>query len=221
MANAAADGPCDAGPTTTTELIARAKAEGLAITYVNEVLPAGLVDLFVYQPNTLSAMPTATEISKFVKNYFELPDEFQPISGVSGLIIAARRASAGGRKIRQLRIMGHGHRGIVRIGSELVQVADLADRNSTLVTELAKLKEYLDVEISVVILDHCLAGSSKELLTRLSEIWGGVAVRGFLDYQVWEHDRVQVGQGPYQQCRGNECRLGVETVRIEAAKSGQ
>ena len=81
---------------------------------------------------------------------------------MSGLIIAARRAAAGGRKIRQLRVMGHGARGIVRIGSELVQVADLADGNAALVKELAKLKEYLDVKRSVVILDHCLAGNSKE-----------------------------------------------------------
>ena len=59
------------------------------------------------------------------------------------------------------------------------------------------------------------------LLVGLSQVWGGVAVRGFFDYQVWEHDRVQVGQGTYQQCRGNACNLGVEMVRIEAAKSVQ
>lgn len=206
---------------TTTDLIARAKADSLTITYVNEALPANLVDLFVYQPNILSATPTLNEIEKFIKNYFKLPDEFQPISGVSGLIIAARRAAAGGRKIRQLRIMGHGHRGMVRIGAELVQVEYLADPNSALVKELARLAEFLDVERSVVILDHCLAGNSKELLVRLSEIWGGVAVRGFFDYQTWEHDRVQVGQGKYQQCRGSECQLGVETVRVEAATSAQ
>src|SRR5262249_50425733 len=139
---------------TTTDLIARAKADSLTITYVNEALPANLVDLFVYQPNILSATPTLNEIEKFIKNYFKLPDEFQPISGVSGLIIAARRAAAGGRKIRQLRIMGHGHRGMVRIGAELVQVEYLADPNSALVKELARLAEFLDVERSVVILDH-------------------------------------------------------------------
>jgi hypothetical protein len=147
-----------------------------------------------------------------------LPPGFQPISGVSGLIIAARRACSGGRKLRQLRIMGHGSIDFFTVGLEQIWLQKLQDSSGNptdMGRELARLKDFLDPAASLVILDCCLCGQAESLLKLLSDMWGGVAVRGYRNYQLWERDAVQIGEGVYTECTETVCHYGVEVLRVE------
>lgn len=192
------------------EFLDRAK-KNIRFTYVNDgAPPSGYVDLFVYS------------LKKDEK--FELSDKFIYIDGMSALLNAVRKACSGGKKVRYLRIMGHGSAGGFRIGREetadgwigrsvLYEGGDVKGKKTTLCKDFESLKEFLDVEKSVVILDHCQTGSHESALIRFSTILGGISVRAFIDYQYWEHSDIQFGQGVYRQCAGNECHFGVELVR--------
>ena len=212
------------------DMIEAARKAGQKITTVIAGPPPdGYVDLFVYQPNPPPGpKPEGADLGAreawqktvdyYKKNYFELPPSFQPISGISGLIIAARRACAGGKKLRQLRIMGHGSESHMRIGLDQVWLSKLIDANgqkTAMARELESLKAWLDPRVSLVILDHCLCGQAQTFLTTLSDLWGGVAVRGYIDNQTWEHSKVQVGEGTYRECRGGTCHEGVEHYEVE------
>jgi hypothetical protein len=214
------------------DLVDRARRNGWKITAVQTGRPpAGYVDLAVYQPNpypgTGPEKPKTPgewleQLDDWSRNYFELGPGFQPISGVSGLIIAARRACRGGRKLRQLRIMGHGSYTFFTVGHDQVWLSKLQESNGTLKPmgrELSQLKDFLDPAVSLVILDCCLCGQAEDLLKMLSGLWGGVAVRGYRDWQVWEHDAVQFGQGVYTECTETACQLGIEVMSVE--KSAQ
>ncbi len=192
------------------EFLKRAK-KNFRFTYVNDgAPPAGYIDLFVYS------------LKKGEK--FDLSNKFIYIDGMSSLLNEVRKACSGGKRIRNLRIMGHGSIGGFRIGrdetvdswvgrAELYEGGDLQGKKTALYRDFESLKEFFDAEKSVVILDHCQTGASENALIRFSTILGGVNVRAFLDYQYWEHSDVQFGQGVYRQCAGKECHLGVELVQ--------
>jgi hypothetical protein len=219
--------PADPLSSVTPDMIEAARRAGQKITAViMGPPPAGFVDLFVYQPNPppelsilkdkgLAAWKKAYEY--WQRNQFELPPSFQPISGVSGLVIAVRRACAGGKKLRQLRIMGHGSAAHVSIGAEQVWTSKLIDnqaRKTDMARELEKLQPFLDPDKSLVILDHCLCGQDARFLGVMSDLMGGVAVRGYEDYQKWERGEVQIGVGVYRQCKGGTCHEGIEHAGI-------
>lgn len=215
--------------TINVDLVDVAKKAGWKITgVITEPPGAGQTDLFVYQPNPLPGAPQSYSkegVKKWLgeweywsNNYFELPQRFQPISGVSGLIIAARRACSDGRKLRLLRIMGHGSVDFATIGKEQVWLEKLINDQGQLTEmgkELKKLADYLDPKSSIVILDHCLCGQAENFLRFLSELWGGVAVRAYRDYQYWETGSIQIGKGVYTQCVNKQCEYGIEVYQIE------
>lgn len=176
--------------------------------------PIGYIDLSVY---CFRDAKEKAEWDGFLSTNFVLVD------GWMDLLAKARLACAGGKKIRYLRIMGHGNSGGFRVGQEsradgwigrstLYENADINGNTTSLYHELAKLKDFLDVKKSVVILDHCHTGEGTGPLIRYSTILGGVSVRAFIGAQVWENDDVQFGQGLYRQCAGHQCHVGVELV---------
>lgn len=176
--------------------------------------PAGYVDLFVYCYRD--------EEEKAAWTGF-LSDKFVLVDGWADVLVKVRRACAGGKKIRCLRIMGHGHSGGFRVGqrsrpdgwigrSSLYENADVTGKTTPLHNDFASLKQFLDIDKSVVILDHCNTGEGSGTLIRFSKILGGVNVRGFIEKQVWEDSDAQFGQGLYRQCAGDQCHVGVEVV---------
>lgn len=176
--------------------------------------PVGYVDLFVY------CYRDAEE--KATWNGF-LSEKFVLVDGWFDLLFKVQRACAGGKKIRYLRIMGHGNNGGFRVGQEsradgwigrstLYENGAINGNTTPLYQDFAKLKDFLDVSQSVVILDHCNTGEGTDPLIRYSTILGGINVRAFIEMQVWEKGDVQFGQGLYRQCAGNRCHVGVELV---------
>jgi len=186
--------------------------------------PSGYADLIVYQynvppgpkPEDPRKLPAWEEQKKnYEDDYFVLPDSIKPIRTVRDLLQVVERVCHGGKRLRQLRVMGHGNVGQARFGdSDLVTASSLHDPITKQKTQLAetleKLNEWLDPNISIVILDHCLTGLSDKFLVTLSDLWGGVAVRAFTYYQGWEAGEIQVGTGPFRQCKGNACHSGYE-----------
>jgi hypothetical protein len=222
--------------TVTEDLKEWLRSKGFEVTsIVTADPPAGQTDLFVYQPNPRPGRPTLANFSEWtkaldywVRNYFVLPPQFQPISGVSGLLIAARRACAGGLKLRQLRIMGHGHDDHFMIGHDAIYYKpspDLWGDYKTLLDdqgrateahgELKKLAEHLDPSFSLVVIDCCLFGQNKDFVAYLSELWGGVAVRAYQDFQYWESEDMQIGHSSFMQCARTACHRGIEVLKME------
>ena len=139
------------------------------------------------------------------------------ISSVSGLLIAARRACKGRLKIRELRIFGHGNPGGFWIGSDWISLSYLFGKNrrdeesarTALYHELAKLKDYLSPENSIVIIDSCEVGQSagQELPKALSRMWGNVTVRAYVEKQGYEAEDPQQEHGPAVVCKGDDCEF--------------
>jgi len=193
--------------------------------------PSGYADVIVYQhnmppgpkPTDPAKLPAWEERKrKYDKDYFVLPDTIKPITGIADLLVIVAGACSGGKRLRQLRIMGHGAPGQIRIGTfDVVYYSSLYDPSTKQKTKQAQtletLKQWLDPEVSLVILDHCNTGESDKFLVALSDLWGGVAVRAFRHFQGWEHGEIQVGNGPFRQCKGNTCHFGFEYHPDQAA----
>lgn len=194
--------------------------------------PSGYVDLSVYQynmhpgpkPEDPRKLPAWEERNKqYEKDYFVLPDSLKPIRSIRELLQVVESVCHGGKRLRELRIMGHGNTTQARFGtSDLVSPSTLYDLDTKQKTQQAEtlegLKQWLDPNVSIVILDHCLAGSSEKLLITLSNLWGGVTVRAFTYYQAWEEGEIQVGTGPFRQCKGDACHSGYEFHPDQIAK---
>jgi len=221
----------------TSDYSEAANVAGLPRTPVITAPPqAGFTDLFVYQPNKVPVPELyisdqrgyRSSLKYFLKNFFILPPSFQPISGVSGLVIAVRRACPSGKdgkptlKLRQLRIMGHGLSDFAFIGSEQVWADLLVDpstgRPTTMGKELAQIKEYLDPDVSLVVMDHCFVGRDARFMKVLSRLLGGVRVRGYTGLQTWQTDKIQVGEGIFRECKGDVCHEGVEQLEMSERK---
>lgn len=193
--------------------------------------PSGYVDLFVYQYNPPPGPKPANPKDwpkwerlkeKYEKDYFVLPSNIRPITSIAELLLIVAGVCSGGKRLRQLRIMGHGAPGQIRIGTyDIVYGSSLHDPVTKQKTKQAEtlevLKQWLDPDVSLVILDHCNAGEIDEFLVTLSNLWGGVAVRAFHHFQGWEHGEIQVGNGPFRQCKGGTCRWGFEYHPDQAA----
>lgn len=186
--------------------------------------PTGYADLLVHQynappgpkPEDPQKLPDWEERKKtYDKDYFVLPDSIKPINSIRELLQMVEKACFGGKRLRQLRIMGHGNVAQARFGNDvvytsLIQYRTADGKQSPLVESLEELKHWLDPDVSLVTLDHCRTGLGDEFLIALSHLWGGVAVRAFTYYQAWEAGEIQVGYGPFRQCKGDTCRSGYE-----------
>lgn len=186
---------------TNADLIKQADKWGYAKTIVTpEMLnpPSGFVNLFVYQPNPIPRWADHNSVGPYLKalNYWT--------------------NCRGGGRIFHLRIMGHGTTGSFRIGNDYIDLSVLANADGTLTPvgeQLKDLRDCIDPARSLVIIDACLCGQGQDLLMLLSDLWGGVAVRGYRDYQYWEAGRQQIGHGLYSECSATECKIGIEIFR--------
>lgn len=175
--------------------------------------PSGYIDLFVY-----SLKPGEEKWRNIMAQH---SSKFIEIVSMADLLHKVQQACTGGKKIRYLRIMGHGSTASFRVGYQDMNgsvgqstLFSMTDKKPTpLYREFEKLKSFLDVNQSVVILDHCNTGTHEAVLIRFSNILGGVNVRGFIDFQYWERSDVQYGQGMCRQCAGHQCHTGVELTR--------
>lgn len=96
------------------------------------------------------------------------------------------------QEIQYLLIIGHGTEGGFRISrndnaggwigkSHLYEEGNVNGEKTALGKQFESLKEFLDVNQSIVILDHCQTGMSENAIIRLSKILGGVNVRSFIN----------------------------------------
>src|SRR4051794_17333102 len=118
----------------------------------------GFVDLKVKQP-----VPQPQDDNDVLLNLADRP-EILEVPSIAGLMTEVRRVCKARLKIRDLRIMGHGNTGGLRIGSEWVSLRTLfgdagdptnARSRTTQYFQLEKLREFLSPEKSRVVLDHC------------------------------------------------------------------
>jgi hypothetical protein len=109
---------------------------------------------------------------------------YEAVADAFGLVDVVIQLCTEGRDIakmlRTLRISSHGAPTHFYIGKDQVNLAVLKEANSPLKTALSMLGAYLDSQRSLVVIDACYTGMNHGLLGRLSQIWNGVRVKGFV-----------------------------------------
>jgi hypothetical protein len=118
--------------------------------------------------------------------------------------VVAAVCQGGTKKLRRLRIGGHGNPEGFYIGHNWISTKSVNGKYGPL---LLLLNFSLVPGVSVVTIDACCTGLDRKLLIRLSRLWGGVRVKAFFDAQTSEPTG-SVDNGPYRSCEGDRCGVG-------------
>jgi hypothetical protein len=138
------------------------------------------------------------------------------VKSVKGLVkLVKQLCDTKGKKVRRLRISGHGNSSGAYVGADWISLKTLPKHEP----DLKKLKPYFVAPTSRVIFDACQTGADVRLLTRLSQLWGGIRVTGFFDNQQPNFISPD-DEGTVVTCQVNACRFSTPgsdvggTVRV-------